>query len=164
MLIVSQDMLTIELAPLLWNIITVSQRDDQRLCKISRIGLRALSWSVLTPRSSCTMILELTKNRLQHNIWISCSRNIHFSRDELDPDQGILWLKLLRLCMRYFLPPDILRLADATLSQDVAEQVISAPHTFSTDQVLTSRRYRQQWARHSCLYSALQRTSCFSLS
>ena len=137
MLIVSQDMLTIELAPLLWNIITVSQRDDQRLCEISRISLRALPWSILTPRSSCTLILELTKNRLQHNIWISCSRNIHFPRNELDPDQSILWLKLLRLCMRFLLLPDILRLADATRSQDVAEQVIPAPHIFSTDQVLT---------------------------
>lgn len=104
------------------------------------------------------------RNRLQHDVWISCPRNIHFSRDELDSNQSILRFELFRFCTRCLLPADLLRLANVIRPQDVAEQVFPAPYTFSAGQVLTSRRYRRRWARRSCLFSVLLRTSCCSLS
>ena len=154
-------MLTLELTPLFWNIVTVPQRDDQRLCQVSRFGLRALPWSVLF-RNLIYHDTRTDENRLQHDVWISCPRNIHFSRDELDSNQSILWFELLRFCTRCLLPADLLRLANVIRPQDVAEQVFPAPYTFSAGRVLTSRRYRRRWARRSCLSSVLLRTSCCS--
>ena len=54
-------MFTIELASLFRNIITLPQRDDQRLCKVSRVGVRTLSRSALALAFPSTMTLQLTK-------------------------------------------------------------------------------------------------------
>ena len=61
-------MLTTELASLFRNIVALPQRDDQRLCQVPRIGLRALPWSVLLVKLLCTMTLGLTRQALtQHS-------------------------------------------------------------------------------------------------
>jgi len=122
-------MLTLELAPLFRNIVTVPQRDDQRLCQVSRFGLRALPWSVLF-RNLIYYDPRTDENRLQHDVWISCPRNIHLPRDELDSDQSVLWFKLPGFCTHCLRSPDSLRIANTTHPQDVAEQVFSALYTY----------------------------------
>jgi hypothetical protein len=57
-LTMSQDMLTVELASVLWNLATMSQRDDQRLCKIPRARIRAL------PRSVGSSAVQLVSQEL----------------------------------------------------------------------------------------------------
>ena len=156
-------MLTLELTPLFRNIVTVPQRDDQRLCQVSRFGLRALPWSVLF-RNLIYHDTRTDENRLQHDVWISCPRNIHLPRDELDSDQSVLWFELPGVCTHSLRSPDSLRIANTTHPQDVAEQVISALNTYFPNRMLILRRYRRRWVRHSCLYSVLPRISCCSPS
>jgi hypothetical protein len=55
----SQNMLTSELAPLFWNLTTMPQRDDQRLCQVPRARLRAIP-RLVGPSAVQLVFQELT--------------------------------------------------------------------------------------------------------
>lgn len=59
---------------------------------VSILYLGRVPGAATTPRGWLTMV------RLQHMLLVLGTGQLHFREDELDPDQSLLWIKLLGIC------------------------------------------------------------------
>lgn len=157
-------MFTIELASLFRNIITLPQRDDQRLCKVSRVGFCTLSRSVLTLKVLSTMTLGLTRTGFNTTFGFLARGTFTF--------REMSWILI-----KVFFGSSYLGFVRAVLFRLICYASLTLythrmllnryfqHHTrYLQIQVLTPQRYLQQWARRSCLCSVLLRISCYSPS